>query len=70
LRGCDPENALVGASEAFDLATQLTGQGGDRCIDWPAQMRRKRGFTEPVPTVVWRNSPPLASWRSTGRPPL
>jgi glutathione reductase (NADPH) len=51
LRGCDPKKVLVGASEALDHARRLTGQGvaGELRIDWPALMRRKRSFTDPVP---------------------
>jgi glutathione reductase (NADPH) len=51
LRGCDPKKVLVGASDALDYARRLTGQGlvGDLRIDWPALMRRKRQFTDPVP---------------------
>jgi glutathione reductase (NADPH) len=51
LRGCDPKKVLVGVAEALDHARRLTGQGiaGDIRIDWPALMRRKRSFTEPVP---------------------
>jgi glutathione reductase (NADPH) len=51
LRGCDPKKVLVGASDAQDSASRLTGHGlaGDLRIDWPALMRRKRGFTDPVP---------------------
>ena len=51
LRGCDPKKVLVGVAEALDHARRLTGQGiaGDIRIDWPALMRRKRSFTDPVP---------------------
>lgn len=51
LRGCDPKKVLVGASDALDSARRLVGHGlaGDLRIDWPALMRRKRGFTDPVP---------------------
>lgn len=51
LRGCDPKKVLVGASAALDHARHLTGDGlaGTLAIDWPALMRRKRGFTDPIP---------------------
>ena len=51
LRGCDPKKVLVGASDALDHARRLAGQGivGDLRIDWPALMRRKRTFTDPIP---------------------
>jgi glutathione reductase (NADPH) len=51
LRGCYPKKVLVDAAEALDHARRLSGQGiaGDIRIDWPALMRRKRSFTDPVP---------------------
>jgi glutathione reductase (NADPH) len=52
LRGCDPKKVLVGASEAIDWHQRLKGkeilQGNSR-IEWPALMRFKRTFTDPVP---------------------
>ncbi|HET7213649.1 MAG TPA: NAD(P)/FAD-dependent oxidoreductase, partial [Terriglobia bacterium] len=52
LRGCDPKKVLVGAAEAIDWTERLKGkeilQGQSR-IEWPALMRFKRTFTDPVP---------------------
>jgi len=50
-RGCDPKKVLVGAAEVIDLHRRMTGFGieGDARIDWPALMRFKRTFTDPVP---------------------
>jgi glutathione reductase (NADPH) len=53
LRGCDPKRVLVGATEVIERARQLEGHGvrfREAKIDWPALMRFKRTFTEPVPT--------------------
>jgi len=51
LRGCDPKRVLVGAAELADWQHRMTGFGieGEARIDWPALMRLKRTFTEPVP---------------------
>jgi len=52
LRGCDPKKVLVGAAEVVARARQMAGKGitsEDIRIDWPALMRFKRTFTEPVP---------------------
>ena len=51
LRGCDPKKVLVGATDAVDLHRRLVGFGveGEAQIDWPALMRFKRTFTDPVP---------------------
>ncbi|HEX6037754.1 NAD(P)/FAD-dependent oxidoreductase [Longimicrobium sp.] len=51
LRGCDPKKVLVGATEAADLHERLAGNGlaGEARIDWPALVRFKRTFTDPVP---------------------
>jgi glutathione reductase (NADPH) len=50
-RGCDPKKVLVGVAEVIDLHRRMTGYGveGDARIDWPALMRFKRSFTDPVP---------------------
>ena len=51
LRGCDPKKVLVGAAEAVDWARRMKGKGiqsAELQIDWPALMRFKRSFTEPV----------------------
>ncbi len=52
LRGCDPKKVLVGAAEAIDWNQRLKGKEilqGHSEIDWPALMRFKRTFTDPVP---------------------
>lgn len=54
LRGCDPKKVLVGAAAAVDAARALSENGvrpGSLAIDWPALMRFKRTFTDPVPTA-------------------
>jgi glutathione reductase (NADPH) len=50
LRGCDPKKVLVGAAETIDAAKRLRGKGidGELRIVWPALVRFKRTFTEPV----------------------
>jgi glutathione reductase (NADPH) len=52
LRGCDPKKVLVGAAQLMDWNRRMLGYGmasGDIHIDWPALLRFKRTFTEPVP---------------------
>jgi glutathione reductase (NADPH) len=52
LRGCDPKKVLVGAAEVIDWCQRMRGRGvaGDTVrLDWPALMRFKRTFTDPVP---------------------
>lgn len=52
LRGCDPKKVLVGAAELLDWTRRMEGKGvsaKDAGIDWPALMRFKRTFTDPVP---------------------
>ena len=54
LRGCDPKKVLVGAAAAVDGARALAGNGvdvGGLMLDWPALMRFKRTFTDPVPAA-------------------
>jgi glutathione reductase (NADPH) len=54
LRGCDPKRVLVGAAAAIDAARALTDKGvraHGLAIDWPALMRFKRTFTDPVPAA-------------------
>ena len=50
-RGCDPKKVLVGAAEVVSWHRRMRDYGvaGDASIDWPALMRFKRSFTEPVP---------------------
>lgn len=57
LRGCDPKKVLVGAAEVVDWVQRVNGHGvraeGAR-IEWPALMRFKRSFTDPVPqNIEW-----------------
>lgn len=51
LRGCDPKKVLVGAADVVDWHRRMTGSGveGEARIVWPALMRFKRSFTDPVP---------------------
>ncbi|HEU5246965.1 MAG TPA: NAD(P)/FAD-dependent oxidoreductase [Candidatus Udaeobacter sp.] len=52
LRGCDPKKVLVGAAEVIERVRQMAGKGivsEDTRIDWPALIRFKRTFSEPVP---------------------
>ncbi|EYD71454.1 dihydrolipoyl dehydrogenase family protein [Limimaricola hongkongensis] len=51
LRGCDPKKMLRAGAEAVDAARRLTGKGitGETRIDWPALMKHKESFTDPVP---------------------
>src|SRR5215472_14306084 len=54
LRGCDPKKVLVGAADVLDWVRRMAGKGVDAPaarIDWPALMRFKRTFTEPVPAA-------------------
>lgn len=53
LRGCDPKKVLVGAAEAVEQPRRLQGKGIEGAglhIDWPALVRFKRSFTDPVPS--------------------
>lgn len=52
LRGCDPKKVLVGVADLADWFTRMQGHGiagDDVRIDWPALIRFKRSFTDPVP---------------------
>ncbi len=51
LRGCDPKKVLIGAAELIDWSRRMANNGvtGQLRIDWPALMKFKRSFTEPVP---------------------
>jgi glutathione reductase (NADPH) len=50
-RGCDPKKVLVGAAEIIARSGQLVGKGikNKAEIDWPALIRFKKTFTNPVP---------------------
>lgn len=52
LRGCNPKKVLVSAAAAADWHNRMQGKGvspnGAR-IDWPALIRFKNEFTDPVP---------------------
>lgn len=50
LRGCDPKKVLVGAADLVDWSHRMRRNGisGNLEIDWPALMRFKRRFTDPV----------------------
>ena len=51
LRGCDPKKVLVGAADLIDWNRRMQGKGvaAEAEADWPALMRFKRTFTDPVP---------------------
>src|SRR5438128_10231386 len=52
LRGCDPKRVLVDATEVIERTRQMAGNGissDGAKVDWPALMRFKRTFTQPVP---------------------
>src|SRR5213080_4596359 len=54
LRGCDPKKVLISAAAAVESARALAGKGvrsDGVAIDWPALMRFKRTFTDPVPNA-------------------
>jgi len=52
LRGCDPKKILRRGAEIIDSARLMRGKGIDDAglmINWPDLMKRKHGFTDPVP---------------------
>lgn len=52
LRGCDPKKILRRGAEIIDAAQLMSDTGVQEngvSVDWPALMRRKRGFTDRVP---------------------
>ncbi len=53
LRGCDPKKVLVGAADVLSWHNRMRDHGvtGETKIDWPALMRFKRTFTDPVPAT-------------------
>ncbi len=63
LRGCDPKKVLVGVAAAVDAGRRLAGSGvraDALAVDWPALMRFKRTFTDPVPEAR------RAGWEEAG----
>lgn len=54
LRGCDPKKVLVGATDVTSWHARMLGHGiaGDATVEWPALMRFKRTFTDPVPPAA------------------
>jgi len=52
-RGCDPKKVLVGAAEVVSWQRRMCDYGvsGSAAIDWPALMKFKRSFTDPVPAT-------------------
>lgn len=51
LRGCDPKKMMVSAEEALSASRHMLDRGidGKLHIDWPALVRFKRSFTDPIP---------------------
>lgn len=51
LRGCDPKKVLVEAARLIDETQRYAALGITRAaeLDWPALMRFKRTFTDPIP---------------------
>lgn len=56
LRGCDPKRVLLSAAELVDEKRRLAEHGvrGPLAVDWPALIRFKRSFTDPLPDVMKR----------------
>ena len=51
LRGCDPKKMLVSAADVIDFASRMRVHGvtGNLEADWPALIRFKRSWTDPIP---------------------
>jgi glutathione reductase (NADPH) len=51
MRGCQPKKYLIAAAEAVERCRRMQGIGVRNIpqIDWPALMRSKNAFTEPIP---------------------
>ena len=51
LRGCDPKKMLVAGAQVVDAQRRMHPNGidGELHIDWPALIRFKRSFTDPIP---------------------
>lgn len=56
-RGCDPKKILLGAVEAKNRATQLTGKGIEQApaIHWPELIAFKNTYTDPVSESTKKN---------------
>lgn len=54
LRGCDPKKMLRASAEVIDAAQLMADKGvaGAPRIDWPALMKHKESFTDPVPENI------------------
>lgn len=55
VRGCVPKKVLAGTAEILDFSYRLHGFGiiaGEPELSWPALMRHKRSFTDPVPEAT------------------
>ncbi|MBI4175551.1 NAD(P)/FAD-dependent oxidoreductase [Candidatus Berkelbacteria bacterium] len=50
LRGCDPKKILVGAADLVDWSRRMAALGvtSQAKLDWPALMKFKKTFTDPV----------------------
>lgn len=51
LKGCNPKKVLMSGAEAIHMVEVMQGKGvaGNATIDWPALMRFKQSFVDPVP---------------------
>src|SRR6516165_1144114 len=51
LRGCDPKKMLVSAADVIDFASRMRVHGvtGNSEVDWPALIKFKRSWTDPIP---------------------
>jgi len=51
LRGCDPKKMLVSAADVIDFASRMRVHGvpGNLEVDWPALIKFKRSWTDPIP---------------------
>jgi len=51
LRGCDPKKMLVSAADVIDFASRMRTHGvaGNLEVDWPALIKFKRSWTDPIP---------------------
>lgn len=52
LRGCDPKKIIAEAADWMDRTARMRGTGIEAPsarIDWPALIRRRRSFSDPIP---------------------